>query len=193
MNDLTDHGYLERKIDDADLEQKYQEERDQLASVLAKAKGGFLGEIVPTIQDEIRAYELFERTKADLEQMIRVTNADLAAQERRVVDAMIREEVDAIEYGGYKWKPNAINQPKIISAGGDEALAAERSGAVVEWLVATVPGAESKVKKQMHWAARDSMLKQTLTDDDGNVTIPAELEGVVEVYQDVKLAKRKVN
>jgi hypothetical protein len=137
-----------------------------------------------TIQDTIKAYEKVESEIRRVEQDLRDLKQLLRHTELNVVEAFERDEVTDMTYNGRRWKPVAINTISVVGREGGQAL--------VDWLLANVPGAESKVKATMHHGSRDAMAKETFIDDEGNINIPAELAGYVQEYNDVKLDKRVV-
>lgn len=137
-----------------------------------------------TVVDEIRVYEKIEQEIANTEIQLTDLKRILKDSERRVIDAFEREGMADVSYNGRRWKPEAVNTITCVGEDGGQKL--------IDYLVEHVEGARSKVKQTMHWASRDAIAKETFIDDDGNINIPAELDGFVAPYQDVKLAKRKV-
>lgn len=139
--------------------------------------------ITTDVVDEIKALVLIERQVSEVEAQLAGLKQIQQAAEHRVITAFQSDPLQGpVEYDGRKWKAAQVAVPAVIDGQQDD---------VVEWIKAN--GGADLVKPAMHWARRDSFLKQKLIDDEGNVTIPEELAGALEVKDFPVLTKRKVS
>ncbi len=134
-----------------------------------------------TIQQRIQDYINAEEIVKLAESALTGAKASLAEAEQLVLDAFADDpKQGAISYDGRKWEPE--NVTKLSPA--------EDCGQLVVDYIAANGGADL-VKPNMHWQRRNAFLNERFIDDDGVVTLPEELQGLVTVFDQPRLAKRK--
>ena len=92
--------------------------------------------------------------------------------EQQVIDALVNEEIDRITVDGRSYSYSI--KPRLAPAKG-------MADKVVMWVKEN--GGADLVKPTMNARSRDAFLCEVLVDDDGEVRLPPELNGLIAVYE----------
>lgn len=136
--------------------------------------------ITPTLQEAIRARSLIERAVEHAEEDLKSLKQTLNDADIIVLNSFEQSGTDAITVDGFNYK---VDTSPILTP------ATDCSAQVVAWI--NDNGGSDLTVPSMHWKRRNSFLNQTLINDDGVITIPDELVGLIDVFTDPRLTKRK--
>jgi hypothetical protein len=137
--------------------------------------------IETTVFNEIDAYNLIEAEAIRQEAHLKELKRDLLAAEERIIGAFLDldDPSAAVTRHGKKWKLDMTTDIRPMTIEDDKVTSAQINDDVVQWI--ETHGGESLTVPAMHWSKRNKFLRDTLIDDDGNVVIPDELQGLIRV------------